>query len=58
VRAVVEPLERRRRAASRRQWKDDGSSAENAKVAERLFVSAAGADATTAVGERVSTLHV
>ena len=43
---------------SRRQWKDDGSSAENAKVAERLFVSAAGADATTAVGERVSTLHV
>jgi hypothetical protein len=43
---------------SRRQWKEDGSSAENTKVAERLLVNAAGADATTAVGERVSTLHV
>jgi hypothetical protein len=43
---------------SRRQWKDDGSSAENVKVAERPLVSAAGADATTAVGGRVSTLHV
>jgi hypothetical protein len=44
--------------SSRRQWNDAGSSAENTNVAERLLVSAAGADATAAVGARVSTLQV
>ena len=44
--------------SSSRHWNDDGSSAENTKVADRLFASPAGPETTVALGERVSTVHV